>query len=59
MFDVLYVCSANVGRSQMAETLHETAFPGSSCRSAALIEDRRTKYTEGLPDGILKALSER
>jgi len=59
MFDVLYVCSANVGRSQMAEALHEMAFPGSSCRSAALIEDRRAKYADGLPKGVLMTLSER
>lgn len=59
MFDVLYVCSANVGRSQMAEALHEIAFPDSPCRSAALIEDRRAKYADGLPDSVLNALSER
>ena len=57
MYDYLFVCSANVGRSQMAQGFYNSKFPSGSI-SVAAIEDVRDKYKDRAHPGIISIMSE-
>ena len=58
MKDVLFVCQANVGRSQMAEGFYNF-FTHSDFASSAGVIDVRHKYDSHLPDAAVEAMKER
>lgn len=58
MYDYLFICAANVGRSQMAEALYNHHTRGHNSISAAGLVDVREKYKHRPHKGIIKTMSE-
>ncbi len=44
MYKILFICSANIGRSQMAEAFYNYFTKSNTAKSAAGYEDKRKKY---------------
>lgn len=55
---VLFVCQANVGRSQMAEAFYNFHTHTGDARSAG-VEDFRSKYPHGPTDAIVSTMLEK
>ncbi len=55
---VLYICSGNVGRSQMAEGFHNKFYSGFSSASSAGLNPHAAERYKILPDGLIKLMSE-
>lgn len=58
MKDVLFVCQANIGRSQMAEGFYNF-FTHSDFAASAGVIDVRQKYDKHLPDEAVRVMKER
>ncbi len=58
MEKILFVCSANVGRSQMAEVIYNTLSNSQIAYSAAGIEDVVEKYKHGLHPDVVSVMKE-
>lgn len=57
-FDYLFICAANVGRSQMAEGLYNHYTGGQNSQSAAGIYDVGEKYKYRPHEGIIQVMRE-
>lgn len=58
MYKILFVCSANVGRSQMAESFYNSFTKSASAKSAAGYEDKREKYSYRAHPKIISVMKE-
>jgi arsenate reductase len=52
------VCSGNVGRSQMAEGLHNLYYDGKSIASSAGLNERAIRRYHALPKGLIELMLE-
>ncbi len=59
MYEILFICSANVGRSQIAEGFYNYYSGGKKSISAAAIEDKREKYNNRPHPDIIKVMREK
>lgn len=59
MYDYLFICSANVGRSQMAQGFYNNLTSGDNSISAAGIWDVGKKYNFRPHPGIIAVMAER
>ena len=57
-YDVLFICAANVGRSQIAEGFYNHYTNGKNAISAAAIQDVGKKYNYRPHPGIVKVMDE-
>ena len=58
-YDYLFVCSANIGRSQMAEGFYNFYAKGKNSISAAGLKDLRRKYSNKLPLIVCELMTEK
>ena len=59
MYDILFVCAANVGRSQIAEGFYNHVTNGVRAQSAAAIQDVGEKYDFRPHCGIVEVMYEK
>lgn len=59
MYKILFICSANIGRSQMAEAFYNDFTKDNFAKSAAGYEDKRKKYHYKPHSGIISVMKEK
>lgn len=58
MYDILFICAANVGRSQMAEGFYNHYTQSQQSMSGAGVQDVRAKYNFRPHPGIVQVMRE-